>query len=326
MGLAAPKRRSKISADPNNTAWSSRTDSFGQKILRSQGWTPGSYLGAEDASHKAHYTAANASHIRVLLKEDNLGLGASKKREGAETFGLDQFSGLLGRLNGKSEEVLVKEEGARRDVNLRLWADRKGGVKFVSAGFLVGDKVEKLRREEVERKEREEAAKDVRGKKRKADGKVKQEMAETQDVDVEDNSTEDVQVIEQVAEDDEKAAKRRRKEERRQHKADKEQRREAKRTRKAEKEEKRRRKEERKKAKAKGNAEGSDSASSSSSEPMVLVKEPAGSMEGPPQTRTIAIPRRMVRQRYIQQKRMAGLDSKALNEVWKDSASHYIQN
>lgn len=142
MGLAGPRKRAKLSHDPNNTSWSRDTTSFGHKILSSQGWAPGQFLGAKDANHASHYTHANASHIRVLLKDDNLGLGARLGGERAETFGLNQFSGLLGRLNGKSEIVLKKEESKHRDVNLALYQGRKwGNMNFVSAGFLVGDKI-----------------------------------------------------------------------------------------------------------------------------------------------------------------------------------------
>ncbi|PNS17699.1 Protein pxr1 [Sphaceloma murrayae] len=323
MGLAGPKRRSKISSDPNNTAWSSRTDTFGHKILKSQGWTPGSYLGAENAAHKEHYTAANASHIRVLLKEDNLGLGASRKKEGAETFGLDQFSGLLGRLNGKSEETLGKEEDARRDVKLRLWADRKGGLRFVSAGFLVGDKVEKLRREEVERQQTLNEP-DPRGKKRKADGKVKpaekpQPLEQTIDSAAnareQDTETQNPTVAGEDTKglEEERATKRRLKEERRQRNQAKEERKEAKRIRREEREDKRRRKEERRKSKSVSESENTRITSSAE---LVAVLEPSDSSDARQDTRTIAIPRRMVRSRYIQQKRAAGLDPKALNEIF----------
>ncbi|KAF4555269.1 SNF2 family N-terminal domain-containing protein 10 [Elsinoe fawcettii] len=309
MGLAGPKRRTKISADPNNTSWSSRTDRFGHKILTSQGWTPGSFLGASDAKHQAHYTAANASHIRVLLKDDNLGLGASRSKEGAETFGLDQFSGLLGRLNGKSEEALGKEDDARRDVRLRLWADRRGGVRFVSAGFLVGDKVEKLRREEVERKEAEMTQK--RGKKRNVSGEVKDagEMVEVSQQAEAQASTDDTG--DASIEDETRIAKRQRKEEKRRRKAEKEERRQARHLRRAAKEAKRMGKE--------GTSsilhtsqETSGTTTPDTGEEKVMVESVDSS--GEIQHKTIAIPRRMIRSRYIQQKRMAGLDPKALNE------------
>jgi Pin2-interacting protein X1 len=137
-------RRRKIGADPNNTQWAKATDRFGHKILTLQGWKPGDTLGAENASHASHYTSASSSHIRVLLREDGLGLGAKNGRQEADKFGLDMFQGLLGRLNGKSEEVLEKEAGYRRDLRLKeMVVKRFGGTTFVSGGYLVGDKIEK---------------------------------------------------------------------------------------------------------------------------------------------------------------------------------------
>ncbi|TKA76544.1 hypothetical protein B0A49_01800 [Cryomyces minteri] len=145
MGLSGPKNRTKISRDPNNTNWSRDTEGFGQKILKSQGWTPGQFLGAENAPHASHYSAANASHIRVLLKDDNLGLGASRRKDNAETFGLSVFQGLLGRLNGKSDAELEREQKVQRDRDLALYQGQRWGLKnFVSGGLLVGDKIEKV--------------------------------------------------------------------------------------------------------------------------------------------------------------------------------------
>lgn len=143
MGLSGPKKKAKLSHDPNNTAWSRNTESFGHKILSSQGWAPGETLGARNALHASHYTAGSNSHIRVLLKDDQLGLGAKSTGNNAETFGLSLFSGILGRLNGKTDDQVQKEQGAIRDVELALYQSRKGGyVNFVSAGFLVGDRIE----------------------------------------------------------------------------------------------------------------------------------------------------------------------------------------
>ncbi|KAJ4370488.1 telomerase inhibitor [Neocucurbitaria cava] len=143
MGLAAPKNRSKISNDPQNTTWANNTTRFGHRILTSQGWQPGDSLGATDASHAAHYTAASQSHIRVFLKDDNLGLGAKRGSERAENFGLAGLESILGRLNGKEAEV-KKEEERREEIEKRAFVYRKYGMmNFVSGGFLVGDKITK---------------------------------------------------------------------------------------------------------------------------------------------------------------------------------------
>ncbi|AEO66164.1 7c2b9421-6556-4777-8540-74f0db12c9b5 [Thermothielavioides terrestris] len=141
MGLAAAKNKRKLGHDPNNTKWSRNTESFGQKILRAQGWQPGQYLGAKDAPHAEWHTEASAAHIRVVLKDDTLGLGA-KRNNGDECTGLDAFQDLLGRLNGKSDEALEAERKAREDLKLSLYVERKLGlVRFVRGGWLVNDQL-----------------------------------------------------------------------------------------------------------------------------------------------------------------------------------------
>ena len=165
--------RSKISHDPQNTTWANNTTRFGHRILTTQGWKPGSTLGAKDASHSAHYTAASNSHIRVLLKEDNLGLGAKRGSERAENFGLAALESVLGRLNGKEAEV-KKEEERRDEIERRGWVARKYGfMNFVSGGFLVGDKIEKGLKVEVKDEE-----KDVKIKVEATDEGLEVEMIE----------------------------------------------------------------------------------------------------------------------------------------------------
>ncbi|MCJ1294743.1 telomerase inhibitor [Xylographa carneopallida] len=147
MGLGAPRKRAKISHDPNNTNWSKCSTSYGRKMLLSQGWTPGSFLGAIDAPHAHLHSDANASHIRVAVKDDNLGLGAKRGSgvNAGECVGLDVFQSLLGRLNGKSEDVLKKEQQSRDDLKRAIYTERRwGALRFVSGGVLVGDKIERL--------------------------------------------------------------------------------------------------------------------------------------------------------------------------------------
>jgi len=151
---ASFSRNNKIAHDPNNTKWTGDTSSFGHKLMASQGWKPGDYLGAKDANHAEHYTAANASHIRVMVKDDNLGLGA-KIGSGVghgECTGLDAFKNLLGRLNGQDEVELEKERKSRDDLRRAIYMeDRWGSVRFVQGGFLIGDKIQDLIDGEAER-------------------------------------------------------------------------------------------------------------------------------------------------------------------------------
>ncbi|KAF7949588.1 uncharacterized protein EAE97_003097 [Botrytis byssoidea] len=154
MGLAAPKNKIKLSHDPNNTRWSGNTDSFGHRMMKSQGWTPGEYLGAKDAAHAEFHTEANASHIRVVIKDNTLGLGA-KIGSGVghgECTGLDVFQNLLGRLNGKEEAEIEKEQKGREDLKRAIYAERKwGSIRFVKGGVLIGDKIQDLIDGEKER-------------------------------------------------------------------------------------------------------------------------------------------------------------------------------
>ncbi|KAF1993069.1 hypothetical protein P154DRAFT_549770 [Amniculicola lignicola CBS 123094] len=141
MGLAAPKRRTTIAKDPNNTKWANDTSRFGQRVLKKHGWTPGGTLGASDSSHAQHFTAASHSHVRVVIKENTRGLGAKIGSDKPENFGLAGLESILGRLNGREEEVKQEQdrlEGLRRKAAI---GQKYGFMNFVSAGFLVGDRV-----------------------------------------------------------------------------------------------------------------------------------------------------------------------------------------
>lgn len=55
---------------------------------------------------------SNTSHIKVSIKDDNVGLGAKLKRkdkkdefDNGECAGLDVFQRILGRLNGKESKI-----------------------------------------------------------------------------------------------------------------------------------------------------------------------------------------------------------------------------
>ncbi|KAL8962710.1 MAG: hypothetical protein Q9193_000928 [Seirophora villosa] len=151
MGLSGPRKRAKVSHDPNNTAWSRSTARFGQKLLVSSGWTPGSSLGVAGAPYANN--PASISHIRITANKDNLGLGArnSAHSDEAPTTGLDGLQHLLGRLNGKNENLSEKEIGRREDTRRALYVERRWGFgSFVSGGFLDEDRLRDREDEPVE--------------------------------------------------------------------------------------------------------------------------------------------------------------------------------
>lgn len=96
---------------------------------------------------------ASSSHIRAILREDNLGIGAAGPgaNNANECTGLDVFKDLLGRLNGTSEAVIDKQRQARENVKLTLYVERRfGPMRFVRGGFLIGDDMEDEKGDEAE--------------------------------------------------------------------------------------------------------------------------------------------------------------------------------
>ena len=322
-----------MSQDPNNTQWSKSTDSYGHKILSAQGWKPGDYLGAENASHADHYTGANASHIRVLLREDNLGLGAQVGRVNAETFGLSLFSGVLGRLNGKSDAEVQKHQSALRDAELRTYQARKyGHMNFVYGGFLVGDRIESSAeydsssskedaatnsgaedagRRWKKHKNEVDPVRDERKKKRKRMERQEQETnARFQDEAGASKETEDVTLGPRAKEKSRKKSKSSQKA-KPIHDSDtataEDDKSRRKKERRALKEERRKRKED--KGQSSTTAQPVDNKQRQSDDAPEAPSAPnnAGIFAGN---------RNAVRRRYIEQKRMASLDPKAMNEIF----------
>jgi Pin2-interacting protein X1 len=326
------RRRNKISQDPNNTNWSRSTDTYGHKILSAQGWKPGDYLGATNATHAEHYTGASASHIKALLREENLGLGAQVGKVNAETFGLSLFSGVLGRLNGKSDVEVQKHQNALRDAELRMYqANKYGNMNFVSGGFLVGDRIESSmtskkavsknktpKATEPEDKpnlnsqdEVEPNSAEPRRKKRKMNSKEREAAVEVEVASQQTSDSNDEADEPKAKQKDSKRTKssKKAKTSTEDDTPDDE--------RSRRKQERRARKEERRKRKA-------DKRRSKSDAPPEVVASREGHSIGKaaknpsakPSSGIFAGSRHAVRQRYIQQKRMASMDPKAIKEIF----------
>ncbi|KAL8759782.1 MAG: hypothetical protein Q9199_000506 [Rusavskia elegans] len=85
------------------------------------------------------------SHVRVTVKDDNRGLGAKNGflDEDRPTTGLDGLQDLLGRLNGKDNQLLQAEHQHRVDSRTAGYAGKRWGFdNFVSAGLLIGDRLQ----------------------------------------------------------------------------------------------------------------------------------------------------------------------------------------
>lgn len=145
MGLAATKNKQRFGFDPRNTAWSNDTGRFGHTMLEKYGWKPGTGLGT--MPHKSTNT-----HIRVSIKDDNLGLGAKTHRSkdpngfDDESAGLDVFQRLLGRLNGKEETISKELDKQRYDriINGKWggpFCERRSLIKYMGSTY---EEVERL--------------------------------------------------------------------------------------------------------------------------------------------------------------------------------------
>ncbi|CAG5183502.1 uncharacterized protein ALTATR162_LOCUS10613 [Alternaria atra] len=355
MGLAAPKNRSKIANDPQNTTWANNTSRFGHRILTSQGWQPGNSLGATDASHAAHYTAASQSHIRVFLKDDNLGLGAKRGSERAENFGLAGLESILGRLNGNEAEV-KKEEERREEIEKRAFVYRKYGMmNFVSGGFLVGDKITKSSdiKKEVEIKpeiksepESDDGASDKKDKKRKRDERTDDEpkvKRKKKSLDLRDEAQKESDESKSKKDKKDKKTRKTKKDKSKKSKrasssdaesstddaatstsdpeplTDKERRKAEK---KARKEEKKAKKALKKAAKKAAKKDSSDDSSSESEEdestPTTISSVPLSKTSTPVSAGLAYTPRGMhaVRQKWIRQKKAATMDAQAMREIF----------
>ncbi|XP_060106000.1 PIN2/TERF1-interacting telomerase inhibitor 1 [Heteronotia binoei] len=89
--LAEPRRKQKWSVDPRNSVWSKDESKFGQKMLEKMGWSKGKGLGAQEQG--------KTEHIKVQVKNNNLGLGASINHEDNWIAHQDDFNQLLADLN-----------------------------------------------------------------------------------------------------------------------------------------------------------------------------------------------------------------------------------
>uniref|UniRef100_A0A8C7K988 PIN2 (TERF1) interacting telomerase inhibitor 1 n=1 Tax=Oncorhynchus kisutch TaxID=8019 RepID=A0A8C7K988_ONCKI len=82
---------SKWSVDPRNSAWSKDESKFGQKMLERMGWSKGKGLGRTEQG--------STEHIKVKVKNNQLGLGTTASHEDNWIAHQDDFNQLLADLN-----------------------------------------------------------------------------------------------------------------------------------------------------------------------------------------------------------------------------------
>jgi Pin2-interacting protein X1 len=287
--------------------------------MTSQGWTPGSYLGARNANHSDSFTAASASHIRVTLKDDTLGLGARTPTLGNDKVAaIDAFQGLLGRLNGKSDVQLEQEQRKRDDTRLALYASQKWqAVNFISGGFLVQEKPDDALNSKTKKKHgspNDDAI--VAGK--TSSEESRDDSADDISPHIKDEAS--VSKTEKASKDMKAKNMKEKKKKKKKEKSDKKVKKDKEDKEKKEKKEKKRDKEEQKKEKKDSSrkrrragkdveSESSDSSSSDEADNKDSQQITASSQAPRPNWR------HAIRGRHIQQKRMALMDERSLGEV-----------
>uniref|UniRef100_A0AAZ3QLC8 G-patch domain-containing protein n=1 Tax=Oncorhynchus tshawytscha TaxID=74940 RepID=A0AAZ3QLC8_ONCTS len=85
------RRKQKWSVDPRNSAWSKDESKFGQKMLERMGWSKGKGLGRTEQG--------STEHIKVKVKNNQLGLGTTASHEDNWIAHQDDFNQLLADLN-----------------------------------------------------------------------------------------------------------------------------------------------------------------------------------------------------------------------------------
>ncbi|XP_046512653.1 PIN2/TERF1-interacting telomerase inhibitor 1 isoform X1 [Equus quagga] len=105
------RRKQKWAVDPRNTAWSNDDSKFGQRMLEKMGWSKGKGLGAQEQGA--------TDHIKVQVKNNHLGLGATINNEDNWIAHQDDFNQLLAELNTRhGQETSDSSEKEKKSFSL----------------------------------------------------------------------------------------------------------------------------------------------------------------------------------------------------------------
>ncbi|XP_062323799.1 PIN2/TERF1-interacting telomerase inhibitor 1 [Osmerus eperlanus] len=121
--LAEPRRKQKWSVDPRNSAWSKDESKFGQKMLERMGWSKGKGLGRTEQG--------STEHIKVKVKNNNLGLGTAANHEDNWIAHQDDFNQLLADLNNCHGQNDSKEPPTEEKQSFSLEEKSKTSKKRV---------------------------------------------------------------------------------------------------------------------------------------------------------------------------------------------------
>lgn len=138
---------------------------FGFRMLMKMGWAPGKGLGVNEDG--------NQEHVKIRLKEDNLGLGANKKTSDNWLDNTDSFSRLLADLNARTESASATPEPESDEQQQD--DKKKKKRKRSSSSEDDSDKAEKKKKKDKKDKseKKKDKKKDKKDKSEKKKGKKK---------------------------------------------------------------------------------------------------------------------------------------------------------
>ncbi|KAI8897773.1 hypothetical protein BC833DRAFT_592425 [Globomyces pollinis-pini] len=105
MGLAEPKNKQRITADPQNKRWKDDKNAIGFKLLGKMGWTDGTGLGKDNQGR--------TTNLKVALKQNNFGVGADARTSDnwlENTFAFDDLLKGLDNQNDNDTTVFIPTE------------------------------------------------------------------------------------------------------------------------------------------------------------------------------------------------------------------------
>jgi Pin2-interacting protein X1 len=167
MGLAGEKVKQRISMDPNNLHWSNDTSKFGFRMMAKMGWAPGKGLGVNEDGKQ--------QHVKIKLKDDNLGLGAKKNQTENWLGNTDAFSRLLADLNAQTpatDDSPATDDDSSDNTKKRKASDDSDDNDGSTTDKADKKKAKKAKKDKKDKKEKK-AKKDKKEKSEKKDKKKK---------------------------------------------------------------------------------------------------------------------------------------------------------
>ncbi|KAG9323031.1 hypothetical protein KVV02_008099 [Mortierella alpina] len=173
MSLKAVRHaKQRLAPDPRNLHWANDTNKFGFKMMEKMGWEQGKGLGAKEDGVQ--------EHVKVRLKENHLGVGATKKSSDNWLGNTDAFSRLLADLNERVENDAKESESKDEEKSSNSSSDEENSDDDDKKKSKKSKKDKKDKKDSNEKKNKKEK-KDKKDKKEKKSKKSKKSSDEDSD-------------------------------------------------------------------------------------------------------------------------------------------------